>query len=408
MDSTPYQRNHYVPEWYQRRFLPEHGEKKFFYLDMTPEMFLDSKGTRLSRTAPRRWGSRSCFKEDDLYTTRWGTWESTEIEEKFFGRIDERGKAAVEYFASFSHPSADGDAFNELLLYMSTQKLRTPKGLSFLSFVAQATDKNALLILMQQLRAMHCAIWTECIWSIADASESNTKFIISDHPVTVYNRDCSPISRWCRDFHDPDITHVGTHTLFPLSPNKILIFTNLSWVRDPYRKGVKLRPNPSLFRSAFFNFMEIQTGRKLTEVEVNEINFIIKKRAYRYIAAACEEWLYPEKHIPSEHWRNLGGGYLLMPDPRSVVFGGEVLIGYENKRVDAFDAYGRKPWQEDYSDKELADQEWKTFHAFQGEFARLFGPRRRGRTFQFDQLDNEEDPPDYHQYHLELERKYGV
>jgi hypothetical protein len=69
-----------------------------------------------------------------------------------------------------------------------------------------------------------------------------------------------------------------------------------------------------------FKFTDIQTGRQLNDTEVNQINFIIKRRAYRYIAAADETWLYPETHIPSEHWRKLSDRYLLMPDPRSVSY----------------------------------------------------------------------------------------
>src|SRR5205814_488042 len=100
----------------------------------------------------------------------------------------------------------------------------------------------------------------------------------------------------------------------------------------PYGNPLKPRPNPDLFRAAMFNFMQIQTSRMLSDLEVNEINYIIKKRAYRYIAAAKKEWLYPEKKIGTQMWGKLGNGYLLMPDPRSLSFSGEILIGYDNKR----------------------------------------------------------------------------
>jgi Protein of unknown function (DUF4238) len=162
-----------------------------------------------------------------------------------------------------------------------------------------------VLLAMQKLQNLHCAIWTEAVWALVDATQTRTKFILSHHPVTVYNRECFPSSDWCRDFRDPDIRLVGTHTLFPLTPTRVLVLTNHSWVRNPYRRATKVRPNPNFFRPAMFYFPGIQTGRKLTEVEVNQINFIIKKRAYRYIAAAEEEWLYPERHISSDHWRKL-------------------------------------------------------------------------------------------------------
>lgn len=401
-----YRRNHYVPKWFQKRFLTQDMlEQKFYYLDLKPACIL-SGNRKHHRKETLRWGPSNCFYEKDLYTTSLGNWNSTEIEQKFFGKVDSLGSYGVDYFSSFQHPSVDGKAFYSLLPYMSIQKMRTPKGLAYLSKLVQLEDKNLVLFKMQELQQLFCALWTECVWSIADASDSETKFILSDHPVTVYNKGCFPGSRYCQGFNDPEIWQSGTHTLFPLDLNKVLILTNLSWVRDPHSNPLKLRPNPIPFRAAMFNFMEIQTQRKLSEVEVNEINFIIKNRAYRYIAAKKEEWLYPERMIPTQMWDKLGRGYLLMPDPRSVVFSRDTTIGYKDKTADRFDEYGRKPWQRGYDDKNQSEKEWETFLAFQGEFARMFGPKRRGRSFDAATLDNEEDSPDYHAYHLALEARY--
>jgi hypothetical protein len=401
-----YSRNHYVPEWYQFRFFPDGlAEKKFYYLDLKPETVV-SHGHKYSRKPLLRWGPRNCFFEHDLYTTKFGGWESTEIEQKFFGAIDSAGRVAVEYFAKFQHPSVNDKAFQSMLPYMSIQKLRTPKGLAYLSRITRLNDKNAVLFKMQQLQQMFCVLWTESVWSIADASSSDTKFIVSDHPVTVYNKKCFPASEWCREFKDPDIWLSGTHTIFPLSFEKVLVLTNLSWLRNPYQNPLKSRPNPALFRPTIFNFMHIQTGRSLSDIEVNEINFVIKRRAYRYISAAKKEWLYPENKIPTQHWDKLGKGYLLMPDPRSVSFSSEVTIGYKNNRYDWFDEYGRKPWQPDYNDQTERYKEWDSFNAFQGEYARVFGPKRRGLSFEMGQLEKAEDSPDFHAYHLSLEQKF--
>lgn len=202
---------------------------------------------------------------------------------------------------------------------------------------------------MIRLQGLYGAIWTEGVWSIADASQSDTKFIISDHPVTVYNRKCGPKSQWCRDSDDPDIWLQATHTIFPLSLEKVLILTNLSWVRNPYQSEVEDRPNSNPFRSAIFKFTEVQIDRHLSEQEVCEINYIIKKRAYKYIAAAKEEWLYPENKIPSEKWESFGKGYLLMPDPRPIHLGGEIFWGGGPGPGGAMDEYGRRPGNPDYS-----------------------------------------------------------
>lgn len=402
---SKYRDNHYVPIWFQERFIPSTSrERKYYYLDKKPETLV-SNGHRYTRNEILRWGPPKCFCEYDLYTTEFGSWISTEIEEKFFGPLDATAREALDYFASFAHPSADGELFQRLMLYMSIQKLRTPKGLRILSELTRQTDKNRILRQLQLLQQIYCAIWTECVWSIADASDANVGLLVSDHPVTVYNQGCFPASRWCGEYRDPEILLSGTHTLFPLSIDKLLILTNLSWVRHPYGSPIKERPHPDPFRQAMFNFTQIQTGRKLTSDEVHEINLIIKQRAYRYVAAAQKDWLYPERFV-KKRWDHFGKSYLLMPDPRSVSFSGEIIIGYKDDRADFFDAYGRKPWHRDYDDKAQHDREWETFHAFQGEFARLFGPKRRGLSYDFGRLDNSEDSEDYHRYHLSLEQKH--
>ena len=195
----------------------------------------------------------------------------------FFGVIDYQGRDAVDHFGDFEHMKpGQHEAIQALMLYISTQKLRTPKGLAWLRQRVRTSDKNLLLREMMRLRQLFGAIWFESIWLVADASDSATKFILSDHPVTVYNRRCGPRSQWCRGDNDPDIWLNGTHTMFPLSLDRILILTNLSWVRNPYQSETRLRPNPNPLRSAIFSMLDIQTERRLSEQEVRQINFIIK------------------------------------------------------------------------------------------------------------------------------------
>jgi len=353
-----------------------------------------------------RWGPSRCFCQKDLYTTRFLSFESTEIEQYFFGKIDREGKKAVKYFSDFQHPSANHEAFQSIIIYLSTQKLRTPKGIAYLESIFNKADKNIILFKLQELHRMHCAIWTECVWSIVDASESQIKFICTDHPVTVYNKACFPHSKWCRGANDPPIWLNGSHTIFPLSFDKALILTNLSWARNPYGNPIESRPHAKLFREAIFNFTAIQTGRKLNENEVNAINYILKSRAYRFIASTQKDWLYPEAIDRKLRWDKLGDSYLLMPDPRSMTFSSEIIIGYKGGRADAFDEYGRKPWHNDFNDKSRHEYEWHTFHAFQGEYARLFGPKRRGVSFEFGRIGSEEDDLDFHHYHLRLEQEH--
>jgi hypothetical protein len=252
----------------------------------------------------------------------------------------------VEFFSNFQfdHPDQH-DAFNNLMNYMSVQKLRTPKGIGWLSGLPVARDRNQRLILLQRVQNMYCATWTEAVWLIADAIKSDTKFIISDHPVTVYNRACFPGSVHCHGFDDPDIRMAASHTYFPLSVDKILILTNLAWVRNPYQNERKFRPNPQLFCNTIINLQDIQMYRSLSDQEVLQINYITKKRAFRYIAGAEREWLYPEKYLSSTHWSKFGNGYLLMPEPREVHTGGETYIGYKDGTSEGWNEYGVRPWQ---------------------------------------------------------------
>jgi hypothetical protein len=283
------------------------------------------------------------------------------------------------------------------------QKLRTPKGLGWLSLAARTGDRNLDLLFLQQIRRIYCATWTDCVWQIADASSSPTKFIVSDHPVTVYNRACFPLSNWCKSFNDPDIRMVATHTIFPLSMDKVLILTNLSWARDPYQKETRIHPNPHLFRTTVFNYMAIQTGRHLTEQEVLAINFINKRRAHRYVAAAEKDWLHPERHLETDHWRKLGGGLLLMPEPRDLNMGGEIFIGYRDGHSEAFGPYGHRPWQKGYKDERREARESVALERFQEEFARTHGSKWRGASQRFGgrSLDGNQE---VHTHYLERSR----
>jgi hypothetical protein len=401
---TDYRHNHYVPEWYQRRFMFP-GQTRYHRLDLKPEV-MTSGGRKYTRNNLHHWSPERIFAEDDLYTTQWESSANTEIERFFFGELDNDGPKAVDYFTRFKHPSVDGEAFQAFLRYVSVQKLRTPKGLAYVACLGRKKHKNVTLIALQDFQNIFCATWTECVWQIADASNSPTKFIISDHPVTVYNRACPPLSEHCAGFSDPDIRMAATHTIFPLSLDKVLILTNLNWVRDPYQGETRIRPNPRLFRDAMFKFTDIQTDRFLNEDEVLMINMIIKRRAYRYIAGAKREWLYPERYVSTDHWKKLGDGYLLMPEPRLVVMGGEILIGYTSGHHDAFSEYGHKPWQKGYKDAERERRETEGLHRFQAEWAVLRGERYTAEDFNFMRKRRGEDNAEAMARHRALLKRY--
>jgi hypothetical protein len=135
---------------------------------------------------------------------------------------------------------------------------------------------------------------------------------------------------------------------------------------------------------------------------VSQINFIIKSRAYRYVAAAKEEWLHPENYVSAADWSSLGQGYLLIPNPHSVSLGGEVMWGGP-AGAKAIDAYGRRPWEKDYNKEGRTLEEGPTLYRFQGEFARIFGPYRRGRCYDIGHFDQARDSDSMNEYFLSLE-----
>jgi hypothetical protein len=407
--SSEYKNNHYVPQWYQEGFIPIGApSQELFYLDLNPGFYTNADGREIPRREIKKLGTKYCFAEDDLYTKWFGATRSTTIESRFFGLIDDKGKASIEYFANYDHRAISYDAFQNMLPYMGAQKLRTPKGLDWIQRRTGVADRDVLLDAMIRFRDIFSAIWTECIWQIADATESDTKFIISDHPVTVYNREIGTHNRtWKRENDDPDIYLTGTHTIFPLTLEKVLILTNLNWARNPYQSGMTKRPNSNPFRGAVFNYTEIQVERHLSEEEVKQINFIIKSRAHKYIAAAREEWLYPERDINPGEWNTFGDGILLMPDPRSLNLGGQVFIGYRDGTSAAFDEYGRRPGDPDYNDSGPINVEFDALYKFKGEFAHRFGAKRRGRKSDAGTLEPQEEGDSMHEYHLSLYKPRG-
>lgn len=43
--SNEYRNNHYVPQWYQKRFIPpEQQDQELYYLELKPRAFIDPRG----------------------------------------------------------------------------------------------------------------------------------------------------------------------------------------------------------------------------------------------------------------------------------------------------------------------------------------------------------------------------
>jgi hypothetical protein len=99
------------------------------------------------------------------------------------------------------------------------------------------------------------------------------------------------------------------------------------------------------------------------------VNFILKRRATRYIAAGEEAWLYPEQHGSVTHWSKLDDDWFLFPNLYHVDFSGGAVVGYRDGSSWVVDEYGRPPGHPEYQDKEQLDREFATFHKAQRDWA---------------------------------------
>jgi len=147
---SEYRHNHYVPIWYQERFMLP-GQHRYFRLDLKPDVVTSGK-VKYTRHDVHEWSPDRIFAQDDLYTTLWGGVPNVEIEKFFFGQLDNETPAALDVFANFSDLDVDEPAFKNLMRYMSVQKLRTPKGLGLLAALTGSTDANKTLMNLQYLQ----------------------------------------------------------------------------------------------------------------------------------------------------------------------------------------------------------------------------------------------------------------
>ena len=296
------QRNHYVPVWYQKRFLPS-GCTSFYYADLSPEKRTLSDGRIITLHDCCRRGPNQCFWEKNLYTTSFFGIKNDEIERFLFGAIDSAGaesiRAVIDNDIAKLH-----SLFNKFFEYLDAQKIRTPKGLDWIKAKYPQLSQLQLMLEMQHLRQMNCTMWVEAVREIVSAEDSDVKFIITDHPVTIYNPACPSEAEYCKYPEEPSIAFKGSQTIVPLDINHCLILTNLEYARNPQRTDLLTnRTNARNFGQTISRIDTMIRSRKIKPEDVEMINYILKARARRYIAAANKEWLYPELKLKSG-WAN--------------------------------------------------------------------------------------------------------
>ncbi len=346
--------NHYVPKWYQKGFII--GPRgTLHYLDLNPpttqlpngRIFI---GRELELLSPTR-----CFRQKDLYTTRFGHTFNDEVEKFLFGGIDSSGATAVRAFAR-NEQRVIHQYFQRFFEYLNAQKLRTPKGLDWIKGRYPDLTQVDLMLEMQHLRHMHCTMWIECVREIVSAKKSDVKFIATDHPVTAYNSACPPTSFACKYPEDPSVGLKGTQTVFALDADHCLILTNLEYAKNP--TGVDLlspRQNARYSGQTLTRTDTMIRTRMLTSDEVIGINSLLKTGSRRYLAAYEEAWLFPEK-IGVIAWEDIAK-VLLPPDDLLWNFGGQIYIGNKDGSTHYQDAFGRTDRSHEYLKKKIPPAE---------------------------------------------------
>lgn len=330
--------NHYVPQWYQKGFLLKPSDK-LFYLDLNPDKETLPDGKVITIPDLKRKAVSQCFYKTDLYSTFFGESINDEIERKLFGEIDNTGSKAVRAFIG-EDVSEWHTHFTNFFTYIDSQKIRTPKGLDWIRKHYPNLNQNDLMREMQAIRNMHCTIWSEGVREIVSAKEANIKFILSDHPVTIYNHAYPIDNEKCYYPNDPTIAFKGTQTIFPLDKDHCLILTNYEYAKNPNTENpTQERIFARYNRRSMVSTDKFIRTRSLNEDDVKKINFILKTRARRYIAAAKTEWLYPENDI-SLDWSELRQ-VLLPPEDKLYWYGGEMYAGFKDGSTYYQDAFGR-------------------------------------------------------------------
>lgn len=320
--------HHFVPQWYQRRFLPE-GKGEFYVLDKDPLRKVicpDGKARPIAK--PRevfRSGTGALFQQQDLYAVNLPLVRPDHLERELFGKIDHDGEPANSLFSAWPETmgivsqnldkiptnfGSPNQRMGDLINYIDAQKTRTPKGLLQIKnvFAARgntAPTNNQVMSYMVSRRQRNFVVWAEAVWEIF-AAAAGARFLLSDDPVVIYNCDCFPASPPCRFPQDPDPFWRGSRVLHPLGPGKLLVLTHVEHMDVPRRsKARRPRRNARSYDSVMLHFGHIVNDRELNAESVSLVNAIIKSRATRYVASSEEADLFPERALKVPLWCDL-------------------------------------------------------------------------------------------------------
>jgi hypothetical protein len=97
-----------------------------------------------------------------------------------------------------------------------------------------------------------------------------------------------------------------------------------------------------------------------------------------------------------------------MPEPRCIHMGGEMFVGFEDGRSEAYSEYGHRPWQKDYKNDRRYARESASLRKFQAEFAVMHGKAWRGWSYDYNKRAPPSDSDDDQSYFAAVTRKTGA
>ena len=135
-----------------------------------------------------------------------------------------------------------------------------------------------------------------CMTRIAKmSSEFIRSYVCRSHRTTLERRHNHSVKDWlchgavpptdgaCAYPLDPGIALRGSQTIYPMDRAHCMILTNLEYAKDPSIGPLEKRTFARNYRQSLTRIDAFIRTRELTAQEVAQINFIIKKRARRYI-----------------------------------------------------------------------------------------------------------------------------
>ncbi|MDP2162386.1 MAG: hypothetical protein Q8K02_18040, partial [Flavobacterium sp.] len=111
--------------------------------------------------------------------------------------------------------------------------------------------------------------------------------------------------------------------------------------------------NARYFGTTIAKYDEIIRGRELNDNQVAIVNYVLKSRAQRYIAAAKENWLYPENILKNKDSSSFDKLFLGKKFKSISLEQETFILGKNGELKLTQDVFGRKPKNnEDWAEKE--------------------------------------------------------